>query len=186
MANGVSTSKASPTNKHSENRAHKRGFSVLWGLVTFSHAVRRVFIVPAQTHVCAFIRVLWRVFIRFLPLLPRRKACFHPSYTNARLCFHSRPQARFHAFSTHLSHAARRVFIFHAQTHVCVFTRALWRVFMRFLPTFSHAVRRVFILHTQTHVCVFTRALWRVFIRFWPTRRSRVLYSEPAPAGDSQ
>ena len=40
------------------------------------------------------------VFIR-LPahLLTRHKACFHLSCTNARLRFHSRPQARFHAFA---------------------------------------------------------------------------------------
>ena len=35
--------------------------------LSFSHATRRVFILHAQTHVCAFIRALWRVFIRFCP-----------------------------------------------------------------------------------------------------------------------
>ena len=153
MANGVSTSKASPTNKHSENRAHKRGFSVLWGLVTFSHAVRRVFILHTQTHVCVFTRALWRVFIRFLPT----------------------------------SHTPQGVFSFFMRKRTFVFSLAPSGAFsFFFLPTFSHAARRVFILHAQTHVCVFTRALRRVFIRLLSTRRSRVLYSEPAPAGDSQ
>ena len=36
-----------------------------------------------------------------LPILTRSKACFHSSCKNARLCFHSRPQARFHSFSPH-------------------------------------------------------------------------------------
>ena len=47
---------------------------------------------------------LRRVFTRSCPLLTRRKACFHLSCANARLCFHSRLQARFHSF---LPHAAQ-------------------------------------------------------------------------------
>ena len=45
----------------------------------------------------------------FYPLLTRRKACFHPSYANARLRFHSRPQARFHSFASP-SHTPQGVF----------------------------------------------------------------------------
>ena len=43
-------------------------------------------------------------------LLTRHKACFHPSCANARLCFHSRPQARFHSFAP--SHTPQGVFSF--------------------------------------------------------------------------
>ena len=45
----------------------------------------------------------------FYPLLTRRKACFHLSCANARLCFHSRPQARFHSFASP-SHTPQGVF----------------------------------------------------------------------------
>ena len=38
--------------------------------------------------------------------LTHRKACFHHSYANARLRFHSRPQARFHDFQTSRGAAA--------------------------------------------------------------------------------
>ena len=40
-------------------------------------------------------------FHSFAHLLTRRKACFHSSCANARLCFHSRPLARFHSFWPH-------------------------------------------------------------------------------------
>ena len=123
------------------------------------------------------------------------------------------------SFSTHLSHAARRVFIFHAQTHVCAFTRALRRVFMRFLPA-SHTPQGVFssFMHKRTYTLSFApsgafsfvcppshtpQGVFSFFMRkrtfalsfapsgafscvCCPTRRSRVLYSEPASAGDSQ
>ena len=68
------------------------------------------------------------------------------------------PSGAFSFVCCPISHAARRVFILHAQTHVCVFIRAIRRVFIRWLSV-SHAARRVFILHTQTHVCAFIRAL---------------------------
>ena len=127
-----------------------------------SHAARRVFILHAQTHVCAFTRALRRVFIRLLPLLTRRKACFHssscPPLTRRKACFHPScakrtfvlshaPSGAFSCVCCPFSHAARRVFILHAQTHVCAFTRALWRVFIRFSP---HAAQPRALFRTRT------------------------------------
>ena len=239
MANGVSTSKASPTNKHSENRAHKRGFSVSWGLVTFSHAVRRVFIFHTQTHVCVFTRALWRVFIRLptshtpqgvfssfmhkrtfvFSLAPSGAFSFVLAPRGAAACSIQNPHQRVTASSPGCSRLGGETL---GKSNKLILNPELsewvaeaepsrfpmnggagfpWLsgkrnparagqdespgVFSSFAHL-SHAARRVFTFHTQTHVCVFTRALWRVFIRSCPTRRSRVLYSEPAPAGDSQ
>ena len=160
-----------------------------------------------KRHVCVFIRALGRVFIRFAP---RGAAAYSIQNPHQRVTASSPECSRLGGEtlgnsnktnqnperSEWVAEAGASRFpmnggagfpwsIRETKSCPCRAGRALRRVFIRFCP-FSHAARRVFILHAQTHVCAFTRALWRVFIRFRPTRRSRVLYSEPAPAGDSQ
>ncbi len=88
-----------------------------------------------------------RVFIRLLPILTRRKACFHPSCANARLRFHSRPRARFHSFAC--PPLTRRKACFHsscANACLCFHSRPLAR-FHSFLP---HAAQPLALSRTRT------------------------------------
>ena len=55
--------------------------------------------------------------------LTRHKACFHLSCANARLCFHSRPQARFHPFAAP-SHTPQGVFSSFMRKRTFVFSFA--------------------------------------------------------------